>query len=197
MFTKQDIETYLGHPVSDSEESTINAYIDAAQGEVEKILGFPIVVQTEAVEASEGVEAVEATTPSQRTFKKRANRHTIFTPPFTDATEVKYNGDVLTEDEFDAMYFDDYDASFFNSIVLEEHYGGCEKLLVTAKWGFPVLPADLKTAWFQYAMDLEETKRGNVSSESVGSYSVAYRQTSGIVGQPYLVIFQNYSVKGL
>lgn len=203
MFTQQDIETLLGHPVTSDELTTIQAYISAAQGEVEKILGFPIVVQTEGSEEvpadgeTPAVPAVPATEATERTFKKRANRHTIFTPPFTDLELVKYNGDTLTDHDFDAMWFDDYDSTLKNSVVLEDHYGGCEKTVIKAKWGFKTLPIDLKTAWFQYAMDLEAKKRGDVSSESLGAYSIAYRASSSIVGQPYLAVIGNYAIKGL
>lgn len=178
MFTKADYETLLGRTVSDAEVSTINLYVTATQGEVEKMLGFPLVVQIENQEAI------------QKTFQKRDHRHSVFVPVFTEPTEVLYN-DVAVET--DAMFFDDYNASFFNSVILPS-FGGKGKVKVTAKWGFPKLPDDLKTAIFQMAMDNKSDK--NISSESVGSLSVSYR-TVDTANQPYIAVIKNYSIKGL
>jgi hypothetical protein len=158
----------LGRPLSPTEQTNKDLYLDIAKEQLENLLCISLDVNPE------GSGDAEADT---RTFEIREGYSTVFTGIFTSLTEVKVD-DVATTDYYNA-YWDKRSNSYYNSIVLDE-CGGSE-VEITGIWGFNEVPNDLQMLWAQLFANVSKkyaAGSGNIKSKKVEDFSITYGDLS-------------------
>jgi hypothetical protein len=159
MLTKETIVQYLGRPLTASENSNFDSYLEIATKRLSTLLGFSF-----------------STTAGARTFDVRDGYRTAFIDPFTDVSAVAVNGQSLTT--YVKKQNDSYQGDWFNSLEFDDRlHGG--RIEVTASWGFGgALPEDLaKLLAAVFGIHELETVRvrNNVKSKKIEDTAVTYK----------------------
>lgn len=164
--TQVELEALLGRPLTSTEVTNLDLYLDIAKESLEELLCISLDVNPDG----SGDPAEETLT-----FDIREGYSTVFTDIFTEVTEVKVD-DVATTDFYPA-FWDKRSNPYYNSIVMNER-GGIE-LSITGCWGFSELPNDLQRLWAQ-AFAVASKKRGvsSVKSKKVEDFSIVYGELS-------------------
>lgn len=155
MLTKQQMAALLGRPLTPSEDTNFTSYLDNAIDTLEYLLCASI------RPSSVGVE---------RVYDSRKEFSTVFTDFFTAPTLVKVDGNATTE--YSARQWDNRNASWFNSVVLDCAPKGKE-VAITATWGFTTLPNDLALLLARvFALNGESGGSGNIQSKKIEDFSI-------------------------
>ncbi len=128
--TQQELEALLGRPLTPTEVSNLDLYLEIAKESLEELLCVSLDVDDTSGDP-------ETTT---RTFDIRDGYSTVFTDIFTSLTEVKVDGAVTTG--YHQAFWDKRSNPFYNSIVLNECGGST--VAITGYWGFDTIPVDLQ-----------------------------------------------------
>lgn len=131
--TKEDISALLGRPLTPTEETNFDLYIDIAKTNLETLICTP-------------VDEVSET----RVFDTREGYTTLFTDIFWNVEEVKINGEAVTN--YSSRQWNKRDADWYNSLVFTSPFTECQsEVEITADWGFTPssdassLPYDLQS----------------------------------------------------
>jgi len=161
--TKEEMIALLGRPLTPVEDTNFNLYLEIAEANLETLICTPI------HDASE-----------TRYFDTRHDYKTAFIDIFWNVTEVKLNGNVITD--YSERQWDKRNASWYNSLVFSEFTNGHE-LEVTADWGFePVsdgssLPVDLQQvlAGLFGLISKKNKFDGTIQSKQVEDFRISFR----------------------
>lgn len=162
MMDKTTIAKLLGRPLTSSEDSNFEQYINYTISTLENLLCWSPICD-------------EATA----TYESRDGYRTLWTDPFTSITDVKVDGSAVTD--YKLAFNGNFNYPFYNSVVFPHPLGG-QTVEITGTWGFEELPADLGSL---VAEIFKMTGRvntanlsGNVKSKSVEDFSITYSDRS-------------------
>jgi len=137
------------------------------------------------------LKAENATT---REYSVRDGFSTVFTDIFQEPTEVAVDGNILTEDEYKAMFWDNRNASVYNSVVINHLRG--HKVTITANW---IIPTELSDLITKLNAVIASSKHSLVKSKKVEDFSVTYNDNTDV--QQFLLdnsaIIEKYSICGV
>ena len=162
LLTESEVALYLGRPLTALEESNFDEYLEIAEENVADLLCIPLEVQTEETVAEE------------RTFTKRREFSTVFTPIFTDVTTVKLDDEETTD--YTPSFWDNRNADEFNSIILTKcSLNRDYDVKITTKWGFTSLPVQLKRLIAQaFAVVSSKYQTKDVRSKKIEDFTITY-----------------------
>lgn len=128
---QETMTALLGRPLTSSESTNFNTYLDIATERLEEALGIKLEVQTDPPAAA-----------SDRTFDFRRGYHTVHLDPFTSVTSVTIDDNPFTT--YVMKQNDRYNGDWYNALEFDDPLYGCQmRMVVTAVWGFASLPNDL------------------------------------------------------
>lgn len=157
--TKEQLAKLLGRPLTPTEISNLDLYLDIAKESLEELLCISL-----------GDDTSGDPEEYSQTFDVREGYSTVFTGIFTEVSEVKVDG-IATEDCYPA-FWDKRSNPYYNSIVLGKSGKTAE---ITAVWGFDTVPNDLKLLWAQmFALVSKKRSVTRVKSKRVEDFSIAY-----------------------
>lgn len=161
--TQQELEALLGRSLTPREQTNLNLYLEIAQENLESLL-------CTSLELQDGSDPEE----QERTYEPREGYKTIFTDVFTDVSSVEVNGQAV---DYYPAFWDKRNAGFYNSIVLSKRTN--KEVTITAIWGFPEWPSDLKQLIAQaFANVSEKYEVKDVKSKRVEDFQVTYGDLS-------------------
>lgn len=163
MLTKQQMAALLGRPLTPSEDANFTVYLDNAIETLEYLLCASIKPGT-----------------GERIYDSREEFSTVFTDFFTNPTLVKVAGKATTD--YSARQWDNRNASWFNSIVLDCAPKG-EEVAITAAWGFTTLPNDLALLLARvFAMNGESGGTGNIKRKEIEDFRIELKDSTEFQG---------------
>lgn len=158
MMDKTTIAKLLGRPLTSSEDSNFEQYINYTISTLENLLCWSPL-------DGENV----------RTFTSRDGYRTLWTDPFTSITDVKVDGSAVTD--YKLAFNGNFNYPFYNSVVFPHPLGG-KTVEITGTWGFEELPADLGSLVAEiFKMTGRTTASnmaGNVTNKRVEDFSISY-----------------------
>lgn len=162
MMDKTMIAKLLGRPLTSSEDSNFEQYINYTISTLKNLLCWSPVCD-------------EATAP----YESRDGYRTLWTDPFTSITDVRVDGSAVTD--YKLAFNGNFNYPFYNSVVFPQPLG-VQTVEITGTWGFEELPADLGSL---VAEIFKMTGRvntanlsGNVKSKSVEDFSITHSDRS-------------------
>ena len=162
MMDKTTIAKLLGRPLTSSEDSNFEQYINYTISTLENLLCWSPICN-------------EATA----TYESRDGYRTLWTDPFTSITDVKVDGTAVTG--YKLAFNGNFNYSFYNSVVFS-HPLGDQTVELTGTWGFEELPADLGSLVAEifkaYGRTTASNMAGNVTNKSVEDFSISYGDKS-------------------
>ena len=168
--SQEEMALLLDRPLSNYETDNFASLLASAKSQLELVLSIRIDGEADA----------------ERTYLPREGYNTLWTDPFTELTSVE----IITQDSTIALdgtpaYFDDLNADWFNSVILDRPLGS-KRLSVKAAWGFGEnLPTDLAKLWaglFGIASSVADTEpTGAVTSEQILTHKVTFADASADV----------------
>lgn len=162
LLAKSDVVALLGRPLTTVEDTNFNLYLEIAEENVADLLCIPLEVQTAETVAEE------------RTFIKRREFSTVFTPIFTEVTKVLLDDEETTN--YTRAFWDNRNADEFNSIILTVcSLNRDYEVKITAKWGFTTLPATLKRLIAQaFAVVSSKYQVKDVKSKKIEDFTITF-----------------------
>lgn len=163
--SKEDMAALLDRPLTSGEDSNYNAVLATAKSTLESILGIKL----------DG--------SGTRIYLPRTMYSQLWTDPFVGmATVAVVDADGTTDITSTPAYYDDLNAPWFNSVILDSLMGN-KKIAVTANWGFgDELPIDLKALWaslFGLVTEAAASEAtGAITSEQILTHKVTYAASS-------------------
>ena len=162
MMDKTTMAKLLGRPLTSSEDSNFEQYINYTISTLENLLCWsPINGDATA------------------SYKSRDGYRTLWTDPFTSITDVKVDGSAVTD--YKLAFNGNFNYPFYNSVVFPHPLGG-QTVEITGTWGFEELPADLGSLvaeiFKMYGRTTANNQSGNVKSKSVEDFSITYSDRS-------------------
>lgn len=151
------IEALLGRSLTPRESTNLKLYLDIALKELETLLCI-------------SVSCPEVDT---RIYEAREGMRTVFTGIFTDVSEVKVNGDAVTD--YYKAFWDNRNGSFYNSIVFDTAPDG--EVEITADWGFDNVPNDFRmliARMFAIVSKKRKPGSGNIKSKQTEDFRITY-----------------------
>jgi len=165
--TKEELAALLGRPLTPTENTNFDLYLDIAKESLEELLCITIEVNPDG-----SGDAEEHT----QEFDIREGHSTVFTGIFTEITEVKVDGKVTTD--YYPAFWDKRNNTYYNSIVFDKKLSGHNKVTLDARWGFnPIVPNDLKMLWAQLFANVSKkykAGKGNVKRKDVRNFSITF-----------------------
>jgi hypothetical protein len=171
MLTKEQVAEYLGRPLTSSEDTNFDSYLDIANHRLSNLVCFSF-----------------DTTAGERTYDSRPGYRTLFIDPCTAVTSVTIEGNALTT--FVKKQNDSYQGSWFNSLEFDDKLQG-ERVVVTATWGlgtpFPADLGQLLAGLFGiHESELKAARQGNVKEKRIEDTWIKYGDSTifdGLVAQ--------------
>ena len=158
MMDKTTIAKLLGRPLTSSEDSNFEQYINYTISTLENMLCW-------------SPKSDETTA----TYESRDGYRTLWTDPFTSITDVKVDGRAVTD--YKLAFNGNFNYPFYNSVVFSRPLGD-QTVEITGTWGFEELPADLGSLvaeiFKMYGRVTTANQSGNVKSKSVEDFSITY-----------------------
>ena len=155
---KTTIAKLLGRPLTSSEDSNFEQYINYTISTLENLLCWSPICN-------------EATA----TYESRNGYRTLWTDPFTSITDVKVDGTAVTD--YKLAFNGNFNYPFYNSVVFPTPLNG-QIVELTGTWGFEELPADLGSLvaeiFKMFGRVNTANLSGNVKSKSVEDFSITY-----------------------
>ena len=162
MMDKTSIAKLLGRPLTSSEDSNFEQYINYTISTLENLLCWSPICN-------------EATA----TYESRDGYRTLWTDPFTSITDVKVDGTLVTG--YKLAFNGNFNYPFYNSVVFPNSLNG-QTVEITGTWGFEELPADLGSLvaeiFKMFGRVNSANLSGNVKSKSVEDFSITYTDGS-------------------
>lgn len=163
MTTIEKIEAYLLISITEDFKPNVQEYIDAVTSYIERYTGRNFTADTEAT-----VRLYDGTGDSE-----------IYIDDAVEITEVTIDGNIVT----DFTLYPSNRLPKTRIILKTQNYTrGNQNISVTAKWGYgSEAPADLAFAATVMASGIvnsQNTDEKDIQSESIGRYSVTFRQDS-------------------
>ena len=159
---KTTIAKLLGRPLTSSEDSNFEQYINYTISTLENLLCWSPICS-------------EATA----TYESRNGYRTLWTDPFTSITDVKVDGTAVTD--YKLAFNGNFNYPFYNSVVFSHPLNG-QTVELTGTWGFEELPADLGSLvaeiFKMYGRVNTANLSGNVTNKSVEDFSITYSDRS-------------------
>ena len=158
MMDKTTIAKLLGRPLTSSEDSNFEQYINYTISTLENLLCWsPINAEATA------------------TYESRDGYRTLWTDPFTSITDLKVDGTAVTG--YQLAFNGNFNYHFYNSVVFQTPLNG-QTVELTGTWGFEELPADLGSLvaeiFKMHGRVNSANLSGNVKSKSVEDFSITY-----------------------
>ena len=159
---KTTIAKLLGRPLTSSEDSNFEQYINYTISTLENLLCWSPICN-------------EATA----TYESRVGYRTLWTDPFTSITDVKVDGTAVTG--YKLAFNGNFNYPFYNSVVFPYPLNG-QTVEITGSWGFDELPADLGSLvaeiFKMYGRVSSGNMAGNVTNKRVEDFSISYGDSS-------------------
>ena len=158
MMDKTSMAKLLGRPLTSSEDSNFEQYINYTISTLENLLCWsPVCVDAAAA------------------YVARDGYRTLWTDPFTSITDVKVDGTAVTD--YKLAFNGNFNYPFYNSVVFPYPLGG-QTVEITGSWGFEDLPADLGALVAEifkaYGRTTASNMAGNVTNKRVEDFSITY-----------------------
>lgn len=150
------VSALLGRPLTSIESTNFNLYLSIAMQRLEELTCLNLEKKTEA-----------------RTYDIRQEFKTVFTDLFTTVTEVKVDGNVITD--YHPRQWDRRNGSWYNSIVLETRGDVVE---VTADWGICSPDLQLLLANLFALVGEMNVSNGNVKSKRVEDFQITFNDNT-------------------
>lgn len=157
MLTSEQVAALLGRPLTSTENTNFDTYIEIAEARLSNLLCFSLSLK-----------------PGSRVFDTRAGYRTAYVDPFTDITSVKVAGELRTD--WIKKQNDFYQGDWYNVIEFDERLCG-ERIEVEAGWGFDEVPHDLAPLLAGlFGLQETELRHSDVKSKTVEDFKVEYRE---------------------
>lgn len=157
--TQASLEALLGRSLTSNEVDNLDLYLDIATNEVSDLT---------CLNLKEGI--------AERSYGIRANYSTVFTDMFTNPTSVVLDDKELLATEYSARQWENRNAEWFNSIVLDTL--GADEVKITATWGIFDQGLNLLVARLFGLMGKVQSGTGRVKSKKVEDFSVTFEDRS-------------------
>ena len=157
MLDQTQLESLLNRSLTSAESTNLDLYLNIAINKLETLICTKL-----------------CTNPTTRLYKSRKGYGTVFTDVFTDIDELKIDGIVSTN--YNKMWFDNLNASVFNSVVFDNPLQG-QTIEITGVFGYDTLPNDLALVLAKL-FDLNtksQTFNGRVQSKQVEDFRITYK----------------------
>jgi hypothetical protein len=177
----EELVALLGRPLTAVESANRKLYLEIAQERLEDLTCMNLSKETE-----------------DRVFDVRNGYSTVFTDLFTTINSVSVNGTELATDKYTIRQWDRRNASWYNSIILEDCQS-YKEVTINADWG--VCSPELKLLLANlFALVGKMSKgNGNVKSKKVEDFSITYNENT--VYQQFLIdneaVLTKYSICGI
>jgi hypothetical protein len=154
--TAELVSVLLGRPLTSTETTNFNTYLDLATGRVSDLICSDISPATEEL----------------RTFQLRNGYRTLNTPIFDEIQSITINDTELDEADYTVKQGSDFNGDWFNSIVFKTTHN-FENVEITADWGFSSIPLDLQKVIaeqfgiFSTSIDADQIYRKQVEDFSI------------------------------
>lgn len=123
--TEAQLAKLLGRPLTPVESENFALYLDIATEALETLICSPVDSETET-----------------RTFDTRKGYSTAFVDIFTEITEVKVDGSVITPSNYSVRQNAKRNGSWFNSLVMPNQFVSNGEIEISANWGFDFSSGD-------------------------------------------------------
>ena len=156
--TKDTLEKLLGRPLTPTEESSLDSYLD---------------ITTEAAQMLLCMDLSSA--PATRVFDIRVGYKTVFTDLFKTVTDVKVDGESVEASKYYTAFWDNRNLSYKNSLVFDSLRG--KEVEITADFGFDPLPLDLQKLLARtYSQSVSPVSKTNkdVKRKDVRNFNITY-----------------------
>jgi hypothetical protein len=162
MMDKTSIAKLLGRPLTSSEDSNFEQYINYTISTLENLLCWSPIC-----------------TDATASYQARDGYRTLWTDPFTSITDVKVDGTAVTD--YKLAFNGNFNYPFYNSVVFPYPLGE-QTVEITGIWGFDELPADLGSLvaeiFKMYGRVSSGNMAGNVTNKRVEDFSISYGDKS-------------------
>lgn len=157
---KTQMVALLGRPLTSVEDTNYTTYLKIAQERLEDITCLNLTATTE-----------------DRTYDIREGYTTVFTDLFDAINSVEVNGSELAETDYSVRQWDRRNASWYNSIVLQNCTSE-DEITINADWGICSPELQLLLANLFGLMGKMSKGNGNVKSKKVEDFSVTFNDNS-------------------
>lgn len=181
---KATIAKWLGRPLTTSEDTNFDSYLNTAKSLMTQLLCTDILNNV----------------TEERVFDVREGYTTVFTGYFEGNAAVSIDGTAVAPDKLSARFWDNRYGDFYNSIVFKDGLDA-EEVTITASWGFQCPPNDLGKVYAQlFAVASKPFKsKGDVKSKRVEDFAVTFgdRTDTQMVVDANQTIINKYSLCGI
>lgn len=165
--TQEKLEALLGRPLTTTEVTNIDLYLDIANDRLEQLICTSIEPATE-----------------DRIYEVRQDYTTVFTDIFTSLVSVKdEDGTIIDPDSYSVRQWNKRNGSWYNSIVFDDCLSS-DEITVKANWGFdstgsPAVydaPSDLQlliAKLFDLVSSMNNSN-GNIRSKRVEDFTITF-----------------------
>lgn len=170
--TEADIAKWLGRPLTPTESTNFDTYLNTASAYLEGLLC------TNLIAYASGDPPV--VTPTQRVYEARDGYSTVFTDYFTGNVTVTINGKARTD--YSTRFFDNRNTSFKNSLVFNCKFNCNDEVTIVAAWGLDPLPDDLGSLLAQLFAIAAKPYRatGDIKSKRVEDFQITFGDRSDV-----------------
>lgn len=161
--TQSELEALLGRPLTQIEIDNLSLYLEIAEDALEDLICTPL-----------------ASVNETREFDTRKGYSTAFVDIFTSIDEVKVNGTATTS--YEVRQWDKRNASWYNSLVMDNKFLAEDVIQVTAEWGLSSsgigsdLPVDLQVLLAGLFDQITKKNKADatISSKKVEDFSISF-----------------------
>lgn len=164
--TQSDIEALLGRPLTSTESTNLDLYLDISKDALEQLLCTSL------------EEVAETPVAETRTYRSRNGYKTLFTDVFQSVSAVEVDGEAESSGNYTVMQWDKYNGSWYNSLVFSSPLHD-DEIDVTGIWGFTSYPSDLKLLWAKLfsQVSVKNTGAGNITSKQVEDFRITFNDS--------------------
>lgn len=184
-----EMAALLGRPLTPTESSNFDLYLDIATQNLEDALCTPLEQVSE-----------------NRVFDTREGYRTAFVDIFSNLDEVKIDGEVVDPLKYSVRQWDKRNGSWYNSVVFDCKFDCDGEIEITADWGFEAtsgessdLPSDLQVVLARM-FDLvgRQTKLNReVNSKKNEDFTITYNHSSITMADTLMESFLKDNAKTL
>jgi len=173
--TQDKISVLLGRPLSATETTNFNTYLDLAQNKVSDLICSGICAEGET-----------------KSFVPRHGYRTLNLPIFGQINSLKLDG--VETDEYTAYQGSSLNGDWFNSVVFQQA-PDCSTVEIDAEWGFYEVPSDVqKMIAEQFGIMSEAIDGDMISRKQVEDFSIQLNGTkSDAFAKKYTATIAKYS----
>jgi len=159
MIKQEELVKLLGRDLSPTEIANYDLYLNNAVERLEDLLCIQLCGDED-----------------DRVYETRSGYRTVYVDPFTDIDSVTVDGEEVDSDNYVIKQNNRFFGSWYNIIEFSKKQR-CEKITVSANWGFKPLPIDLATLLAKlFAQGSVEQKVDNtVKTKEIEDFKVTYK----------------------